>query len=95
MKYVLGIVIVIALLAIQHLLSTRKNWLWGGILPVLSIPFAIWVIINRSLPVCFDTLFPFVGLLLVLLFIWSDGREHLRKKQQKELDKMKAKDIDE
>jgi hypothetical protein len=95
MEYLLYIVVVIVLLGGQHLLSTRENPLLGGILPLCVIPFSIWVIISRSLSLGFKTLFPFAGLLIILLSVWAEGREHLHKKQKKELEKMRAKDINE
>jgi hypothetical protein len=94
MKYILSITIVIVLLVVQYFLSNRKSPLFGGILPLLVIPFSAWVIKSHSLSINFDTLFPFFGLLIILSSIWAEGREHQKKKQKRELGKMKARDID-
>lgn len=93
MKYILCIAIVIVLLVVQYFLSNREKMIFGGLLPLLVIPFSIWVIISRSLSINFNTLFPFVGLFIVLISIWAEGRERINKKHKKELEKMKAKDI--
>lgn len=95
MKYILYITIVIVLSAGQYFLSSRKSAVLGGVIPLLVIPFTVWVIKIRSLPINFDTLFPFIGLLIVLCSIWAEAREHLKKKQKRELEKIKAKDISE
>lgn len=94
MKTFIIIVIVIALFSLQYFLSKRKSALFGGILPILVIPFAIWTFNVRSFSVSSDTILPFVGLFIVLISIWCECREKIKKKQKEELDKMKAKDIE-
>lgn len=95
MEYVLYAVIIVALLAAQQFLSTRKQSLFGAILPLLVIPFTVWAIISRSLEVNFSTILPFAALFVVLLSVWVEGRQGMRKKAKIELEKMKAKDIEE
>ena len=87
---IISIIITIFLLGIQHYLSTRSRGIFGGIIPLIYIIFAIWFKLYEAPTFKTWTLFIVA---LVLLGIWAEGRELYKKKVQKELDKMKSKDI--
>lgn len=89
MDYV-TILITILIVGVHNYLSTRRYWGLGGIIPALYVIFAIWFKVYKA--PTFKT-----GLLIllgsILLGIWANGREKYKKKINKEIDKMKSKDI--
>lgn len=83
MKTIFTIVFGILLLALQNYLSQRKSWLWGGILPLVIISFAVWVIYTKNLALNFKTVFPYILLLLIFIEEWMEGRKRLKKQKSK------------
>lgn len=90
MNYMLTIVITIFILGVQNYLSTRRYWGLGIIAPALYVIFAIWFKVYKA-----PTFETWLLILLggILLGIWANGREQYKKKINKEIDKMKSKDI--
>ena len=82
---------VIVGLALHHFLSTRKNWLLGGIFPLCYTGFAIWVMATKDVGL-YNTI-KLVILLIFLLAIWGVGRDKVKNRLAKEIEKMKSKDI--
>ncbi|MFT9819229.1 hypothetical protein [Lysinibacillus sp. NPDC056185] len=93
-KWLIAILIAIVILGTQFYLSRRTNVYWGAIVPVvyLVIIFGWWY--NGMDKFNTYTLFKVavVGP-AVLLGIWARGRESLKNKRKKELEKMKLHDI--
>jgi len=86
------VLIIAAILGIQHILSTRNNIYWGGLIPVI---FVIWYtslfFINNEKFLSYILI-----LILGLAFLigeWVNGRNSLIKRRKKELDKMKSFDM--
>lgn len=84
---------------ITDVLAKRKDWQWSLIGPAIIVIGAILfhfyhplLIENMSQPY-FLYFLPFVIFLLVLSGVITNGRKSYAESQQKELDKMKAKDI--
>ena len=89
MGTVYGLLLSFGILFIHHFLSRRDNLIWGAILPVGYAGLMIWLF--------FITKAEFEPFLLVGLFIflgiWSEGRISVKKKRQKELDKITLQDL--
>lgn len=84
--------IILGLLAIQLFLSSRNNKYLGAILPVLLVVFLIWSYMTDRIDSLLKVLlFLLVGMVAFLLE-WDRGREYVKNKQKKELEKMKMYD---
>lgn len=87
--------ITVILWVVEDLLCTKlKNPLWGGIIPLLTLAFTIYILATGRISF---NLTSFIVFLILNLFItegWSTGREKYKKRQKAELDKMKAHDFD-
>lgn len=95
MFHVYGWLIAIGVLVVQFLLSRRTNVYWGAILPVLYVPFIIiWLPERFGKEITFSVILAAVGGLVFLLGMWINGREYLKKKRKKELEKMELHDIE-
>ena len=87
------VLIIAGIMALQYFFSTRNSVYWGAIIPAA---FLVWItsLYATHQIVSFKG---FIILLLVgMLFLileWEEGRKYLRKKQAKELDKIKAHDM--
>lgn len=85
--------IIAAFLGIQYFLSTRNNPYWGALIPVV---FTIWMTISLINGSINSLWFYFIILIIGLLFLleqWDQGRKSLKKKHEKELEKMQAHDL--
>lgn len=92
MKIIIAIVVTFFICAGQYLLSTRKKAFWGGILPILWIVFVVTMSIIKE-TFLKNMMFQSFIMLFILLCMWDEGRKKVKSDQQKELDKMKAKDL--
>ncbi|MCM3196535.1 hypothetical protein [Priestia megaterium] len=86
---------IIAIVLIAHnFLSTRANVYWGAIIPGAYLAFCGWLLFTghqTDHPIK-STLLLLFGL-LIFLIKWGVGRDTYKKKQEKELNKMKTQDI--
>ena len=79
----------------EHLLCAKlKNPLWGGIIPLLTLAFTVWCFVSGLIAFDNTSFFVFFILNALILEEWIDEREKYRKKQEAEIDKMKARDMD-
>lgn len=84
---------------ITDILAKRKDWQWSLIGPAIVIVGAVLfhfynhLIFTEMNHPYFVYFLPFVIYLVVLSGVIENGRKSYTKMQQKELDKMKAKDI--
>lgn len=85
-----SILITIFIVAVQYYLSTRRYWALGGVIPILYFMFAIWFKVYKA-PSFRTSLL--IMLAVTLLWIWENGRKQYKNKINKEIDKMKSKDI--
>lgn len=82
------------LMFVEYQLCVKfKNPLIGGIIPSIILVATISLFDVGIVPLKPEFMFPFVVLNTLMLSDWCSGREQYRKKQQQELDKMRAKDI--
>ncbi|WP_232698453.1 hypothetical protein [Brevibacillus daliensis] len=97
MLHVFQFLIALAIIGVQYILSRRNNVYWGAILPVVYVMTFVYLWLfgtyftNRG--VTFDLLLAIFGGEVVLLGTWVKGREALKKKRKKELEKMELQDI--
>ncbi|MVB09657.1 hypothetical protein CAFE_03190 [Caprobacter fermentans] len=79
----------------EDLLCTKlKNPLWGGIIPLLTLAFTIYILATGMISFNLTSFIVFLILNLFIIEGWITGRGKYTKRQKAELDKMKAHDID-
>lgn len=79
----------------EYLLCIKfKNPLFGGIIPILLLISTIFIFTSGIVVLNHTNIFPFVILNSLFLGDWITGRDTFKKKQQEELNKMKAHDIE-
>ena len=85
--------IIAAFLGLQYFLSTRNNPYWGAFVPILFASWMTWSYATGGI----DKLLVYILILIIgILFLleqWNLGRESLKKKREKELEKMQAHDL--
>lgn len=87
--------ITVVLWIVEELLCTKlKNPLWGGIIPLITLVFTIYILATGIISFNLTSFIVFLVLNLFITEGWTDGREKYKKKQKAELDKIKAFDID-
>lgn len=85
-----SIIITIFITSLQKYFSTRKQWQFGAIIPIVSIVVFILLFYVKSISITVQSLIPCAVILALELFMWFDGRKECR---NNEIRKMKAKDI--
>ncbi|SDK48141.1 hypothetical protein SAMN05216187_10955 [Jeotgalicoccus aerolatus] len=91
---VIGWGIAILVIGVQFYLSRRKYVYWGAILPVLYIVFIVgWFFKKFGEEDTLSLILAGVGGLAFLLSLWINGRDYLKKKRKKELEKIELQDI--
>jgi hypothetical protein len=94
MFQVYGWLIAIGILGIQFILSRRRNVYWGAILPILYIFFIFGWLSERIVKEnTISLILAAVGGLVILLGGWINGRESLKNKRKKELEKIELHNI--
>lgn len=92
---IIGFVIAGILFVAEYFLCVKlKNPLWGGIIPILILIGTIWIFASGRVPLTVRNVFLFVIANTIFWGDWGTGREKLKKLQQEEMNKMKAKDIE-
>jgi hypothetical protein len=95
MEWMIGFIIAGVLMVVEYFLCTRlKNPLWGGIIPLLLLAGSIYVFASGIITPETKNLFPFLLINVLFLGDWGTGRDKYKKLQQKEMNKMKARDIE-
>lgn len=93
-KWLIAFLIAILIIGVQAFLSRRANVYWGAIVPILYLVciFGWWI--TREENVNTSSLIKVaVAGTVFLLGTWAKGRESLKNKRKKELEKMKLHDI--
>lgn len=89
-----GFAIALILMVAEYLLCTKmKNPLWGGIIPCLILVGTIWIFASGTVPLEMQYVFPFIILNTLFFGDWGTGRDKYKKLQQKEMERMRAKDM--
>lgn len=91
MKYWIAVIIAIALMGLHEKLSETKHWFLGAILPLACIGMAVYEfgILKESPKTSY--MIDYIVIFGVSIVLWAVGRHRYK---QKELNKMKARDID-
>ncbi|MCQ9210450.1 hypothetical protein [Granulicatella seriolae] len=93
MSNVLTIIIIVAAIAWQEFSGRIGNRYLGAILPIIFAGFVFFFLFTGRLGFNFkDILMPFIGE-IALIGTYESGKQSRKKKLDKELAKMKAKDI--
>lgn len=93
--FLISCIITVILCTTEYLLCTKfKNPFLGGIIPLLTLAFTIYVLSTGMIPFNLTSFIIFSILNLFMMEDWITGREKYKKRQKTELDKMKAHDID-
>ncbi len=90
---IIGFVIAAVMLIAEQLLSKQKNWLLGGIIPLLSVIFTFVVFYFLKLTPSLRNIFPFFILISIQLCEWEEGRKKYKQQKEIELKKMRSKDL--
>ncbi|MQW23958.1 MULTISPECIES: hypothetical protein [unclassified Lactococcus] len=93
MTDILIILIIVAVICFQTFAGYKNKKILGSVLPLVYIGLVIFFLFKGLLTWSIrDVTFSILGPLL-LMSIYSGGKEAHNKKQKKEIEKMKAKDI--
>lgn len=86
--------VLMLLMVVQSVLSKFEGWAWGAIIPIIIILSAVYVFfftkINFEFKSCLFFAIPFVW----SLEEWDKGRKKLKEQKEKEIEFMKAKDLE-
>jgi len=88
--------IALVILGCQYYLSRKRNVWWGAILPIAYFLVLIYGWVSETYFTRENTtsfILALLGGLAFLLSGWINGREALKRKEKKELEKMKLKDL--
>ncbi len=89
-----GFAIALVLMVAENLLCTKmKSPLWGGMIPCLILIGTIWIFASGIVPLEMRYVFPFIILNTLFFGEWGSGRDKYKKLQQKEMERMRAKDM--
>ncbi|PCF84084.1 hypothetical protein B4W75_12630 [Staphylococcus intermedius] len=92
MNEIITIVILIIMLAIQYFLSSSTNKYLGLIIPIVFSGFVIFMLVTDRLGIITSLVLLVLGLIF-LLEQWYKGQKNNKRKMNKELTKMKSKDL--
>ncbi|NMD69391.1 hypothetical protein HHO41_03755 [Bacillus sp. DNRA2] len=93
MEHLYGWLIAFGILGLQHFLSRRKSVYWGALLPVAFLIFLVVMFVKNWHGGIVGIIIPSIILLLILCVNWATGREDLKKKRKKELEKILVNDL--
>ncbi|MCA2504001.1 hypothetical protein [Staphylococcus xylosus] len=92
MSEILSILILIVMFGIQYALSTNSNKFLGAIIPVLFVIFVGFMYFNDKLGPITSIVLLILGL-IALLEQWYKGNKQKKVNSNKEMVKMKGKDL--
>lgn len=91
MKHWIIVGIAIVLMCLHERLSATKYWLLGGLLPLVGIGALFYQLLLTSISFSMESIIAYVVFFCVTILLWILGRYEYK---QKELKRMKAKDIE-
>ncbi len=93
MSFVISALAIAAALGVQYFLSNRSNAYLGAIIPIIFVSAMTWRYFDGRFN-SFTGYILITGLVLTsLLEQWSRGRKAFKKNQEKELDRMRTRDM--
>lgn len=90
---IISIIAIFVLMGVQTILTKRKNSLWGAIIPTIIVTLGIYFHFFRSIELNYKNIMVFVFPLAWSLIECYQGRKRRIEESEKEIAKMKAKDI--
>ncbi|APR00487.1 RDD family protein [Clostridium botulinum] len=94
MQILITILVTILGLALQQFLSTRKNFILGLILPLFIVIGAVlFIMFKAESGTLGKWIFKFSILVVINLSIYFEGRDKVKEKSKKELEKMTIQDL--
>ncbi|ACQ51935.1 hypothetical protein EXN65_06800 [Clostridium botulinum] len=94
MQILITILVTILGLALQQFLSTRKNFILGLILPLFIVIGAVlFIMFKAESGTLGKWIFRFSILVVINLSIYFEGRDKVKEKSKKELEKMTIQDL--
>lgn len=90
---VIDLALPIIILVVQYFLSKQARVWPGGILPAAFAVFFIWLMIDKDLAFFSRDVIPLILGITILCGVWINGQEAYKKKQEKELMKMRGQDL--
>lgn len=91
MKYWIIVIVAITLMVLHERLSTTKFWLLGGVLPLACIAAMVYQLVIFKTYFSTQLIIAYAVFFIVTILLWIVGRYEYR---QKDLKRMKAKDIE-
>lgn len=86
------VLIIAVLLGVQYYLASQNSIYWGAILPTAFVIWRVYLIFTTDENVLAQVLIILLGVAF-LTGQWINGRKSLKKRQKKELLKIKANDL--
>jgi len=93
MKLLISVGITAICWGVEIYCAKLKNPIWGAIIPLLALASSIYILATGLIPFDRTSAIVFFVLNFFLFEGWISSREKYKKKQQAELNKMKAHDI--
>lgn len=94
MPQLYGWLIAILILGVQFFLARRTSVFWGAVLPVMYLIYIYgWLFERYGEGNTVSLVLAAFGGVVILLSIWINGRESLKRKRRKELEKINLQDI--
>ncbi len=90
MKHWIIVGFAIILLFLHERLSATKFWFLGGVLPLAGIVTMIYQLVFTKIHFAMESIIAYIVFFIVTILLWIVGRYEYK---QKELNRMKAKDI--
>ena len=87
-----NVLIYAGVLGVQYFFATRNSVYWGALIPVIFVTWRTWILFTSDERVLSYVLILLLGLAF-LIGGWIKGRETLKERRKKELDKMRFHDM--
>jgi ATP/ADP translocase len=91
---VITIIVTVLFVVAQSVVSKFESWAWGLIIPTIIILFAVFVFFFTELNFGYKNFLVFAVPFGWSLDIWDKGRKKLKEQKERELEFMKAKDLE-
>ncbi|WP_214858964.1 hypothetical protein [Exiguobacterium sp. s191] len=93
MSFIISALAIAAALGVQYLLSNRSNVYLGAIIPILFLAIMTWRYFDGKLSSFTSYILITIIVLISLIEQWVRGRRAFKKNQEKELDRMRTRDM--
>ncbi|MBU3075846.1 hypothetical protein [Clostridium estertheticum] len=91
---IIVIAVIVLLMAAQSVLSKLESWAWGSIIPIIIILFAVYAFFFVKFKFNYRSCVVLAIPLIWSLEEWDNGRKKLKEQKEREIEIMKAKDLE-